>query len=308
MLELSLLHHFIAVAHARSFTSAAKELATSQPVISRSIQRLEDIVGTTLIERSTRSLALTPAGEALLKDAIEIVGKAALATAKARTIGQGELARLRVGICPTAESAELSKGIGHFRLAWPKIELRFVVIASDQMPEALHSARVDIGIMQLEGLSFGGLKGKIIASHQLAVAVPAAWGYPDRPIKLIDLKDRPWVMPERSKATLWYDSLLEMCHRAGFDPKIVGAVDDPLTARIMIGSGAGATFFHDKGRRNWDTDIQLLTFTDPQIPPPSRTAVVYAQGDPSSQIQGFIDIVAAAQKCQPDAADGAGLG
>ena len=289
MLELSLLRHFVALARARSFTGAARELQASQPVISRSIQRLEDIVGTPLVERSTRSVKLTAAGEALLSDAEYLLGRAAVALENTRRIGQGNQSRIRVGICPSTESPELAHGIAAFRSEWPQVNLSFASIDGAALPDALRTSEVDVAIMQMDSMHLEGITAKIIATYGLAVAVPAIWGYDsDQTVSLIELKDRPWLMPQRQRAPAWHDSLIEMCRKAGFEPNIVGTVDDPLSARLMIASGAGATFFHDKGRRDWHEAIQLLQFTDRQIPPPSRTAAAHAEGANSPQIVTLI--------------------
>jgi DNA-binding transcriptional LysR family regulator len=139
MLELSLLKHFAAVAQSRSFTGAARILQTSQPVISRSIQRLEDVVGTQLVERSTRSVELTAAGQALFRDAQFLLCRAAVATENARLIGQGDHARLRIGICPTTESPELARGIADFLEIWPHVDLRLSNIGSADLASALRA-------------------------------------------------------------------------------------------------------------------------------------------------------------------------
>jgi DNA-binding transcriptional LysR family regulator len=295
MLELSLLRHFVAVAEAGSFTGAARDLQTSQPVITRSIQRLEDVVATRLVERTTRNLHLTPAGKALLLDARFLLGRANVAIENARRIGQGNHARLRIGICPTTESPELARGIADFRTIWPHVDLHLSSMGTAKLPAALRAGEVDAGIMQTDGLWPDGIVGRVVASYGLVVAVPAAWGYCDgQSVRLIDLKDRPWLMPERLKATVWHDSLMEMCRRAGFEPRIVGTVEDPLTARIMIASGIGATFFHDLGRRDWSGAIHLLHFADHQIPPPSQTAIAYAEGTSPVQITDLGGCIAGA--------------
>ena len=286
MLELSLLRHFVAVAQTGSFTGAARELRTSQPVISRSIQRLEDVVGTRLVNRSTRNVELTAAGEALLRDAQILLGRCAVALENARRIGQGKSARVRIGVCPTTESPEIAMAIARFRAIWPQVDLRLSSTGSIDLPGALRAGEIDVGIMQMNAVWPEGIVGRVIASYGLVVAVPAVWGIrEDRPINLVDLKDRPWLMPSRQQAAIWHDALIEMCRRAGFEPRIAGTVEDPLTARLMIASGAGATFFHDHGRREWSAGaISLLHFSDPQIPPPSRTAFVHAEGTESPQI------------------------
>ena len=83
MIETLMLKHFAAVAHARSFTIAAKQLNVSQSVVSRSVKRLEELVGATLVERTTRSVAMTPAGEAYYAETRRLLDRLAVSTQNA---------------------------------------------------------------------------------------------------------------------------------------------------------------------------------------------------------------------------------
>lgn len=65
--ELRHLRAFEAVARLRSFTNAADELSITQPALSRTVAQLEDALGVTLVDRSSRHVATTPAGQAFLQ-------------------------------------------------------------------------------------------------------------------------------------------------------------------------------------------------------------------------------------------------
>ena len=65
-LDIDLLRSFAAVADTGSFTAAGELVARSQSAISIQIKRLEEALGQKVFERTSRSLALTPAGETLL--------------------------------------------------------------------------------------------------------------------------------------------------------------------------------------------------------------------------------------------------
>ncbi|WP_280719448.1 LysR family transcriptional regulator [Kitasatospora sp. MAP5-34] len=64
-IELHHLRGFLAVADEKHFTRAAKLMNVSQPTLSRNIRRLEELLGRRLLERTTRQVALTAAGESL---------------------------------------------------------------------------------------------------------------------------------------------------------------------------------------------------------------------------------------------------
>src|ERR1700761_4054417 len=65
--ELRHLRAFEAVARLTSFTHAAEELSITQPALSRTIQQLEDALGVTLLDRSSRHVETTPAGRTFLE-------------------------------------------------------------------------------------------------------------------------------------------------------------------------------------------------------------------------------------------------
>jgi DNA-binding transcriptional LysR family regulator len=85
-LDLRLLRCLVAVADAGSFTRAAEVLELSQPALSQRVQRLEALVGATLLERHTGRgvVRLTPAGESLRQDAVQLLAHADGALTRAR--------------------------------------------------------------------------------------------------------------------------------------------------------------------------------------------------------------------------------
>ena len=68
--ELRHLRSFVAVAEELNFTRAAEKLHLAQPALSAHVRQLEERVGCRLVERTTRRVSLTPAGEALFAAAL----------------------------------------------------------------------------------------------------------------------------------------------------------------------------------------------------------------------------------------------
>lgn len=89
-LEVRQLRYFVAVAEELHFGRAAERLGMAQPPLSRAIRELERQLGVTLLERTTRRVALTSAGETLLRDARTALDAVAAAAGRARNAGRAE--------------------------------------------------------------------------------------------------------------------------------------------------------------------------------------------------------------------------
>src|SRR3954464_25660 len=101
-LELRLVRYFVAVAQEGSVTRAAERLHLSQPALSAAVKQLEQQLGVPLLERVGRGIALTPAGELLLRRGRELLDHAEAVGAEVRSRGGVPAARLRLGLSPTA--------------------------------------------------------------------------------------------------------------------------------------------------------------------------------------------------------------
>src|SRR6266699_2803252 len=99
-IELRHLRYFVALADAGSFTHAAEQMFIAQPTLSQQIRRLEEIVGTQLLQRRREGLQLTKAGAVLLdasRSVLSIVDHEVNRTRQAAGLGQQ---RLRVVVPP----------------------------------------------------------------------------------------------------------------------------------------------------------------------------------------------------------------
>jgi len=293
MIEITLLEHFIAVANASSFTRAAVQLHISQPVLSRSIKRLEEKVGTVLLKRTSRRVALTAAGEAFLPEAYFIIERLKIAANDARRIGHGFTEKLRIRVCPSINwhAQEISHAIRRFQGKWPDIQVDISPLISSDQTAALLAADIDIGFINLEEADCTDLEYKHIASVVPCVAVPSSWKLPKTGVTLFDLRDRPWMIPHPKLAPAAYDKFSKICHSTGFEPQIAVFAEDGATGSIQVACGLGAAFVEQPV--NNPNVFEGMEFIPLKNLPDSLTvhyAMVWSAAATSAHISNFLSV------------------
>jgi DNA-binding transcriptional LysR family regulator len=155
------LRSFVAVAELGSFRAAADELSISAPALSRRVDRLERVLGTRLLERTTRRVALTNVGRIFLEHA-----RAALDELEGATLAITELAEQRVGLVtvgcvPSAVYYFLPEVLKAFSRKYPRIRVRIIDEGANEVLASVVDGRADFGLnfigSQTPGIEFSAL-------------------------------------------------------------------------------------------------------------------------------------------------------
>ena len=117
------LRYFVVVAEELNFTRAAEQLKIAQPPLSRQIQNLEQTLGFTLLERTNRRVALTPAGEVFLAECRQILNQIEQGVRAAQRIAHGETGQLVIGFEGAAHNQLILEIIRQFRTQFPDVKL-----------------------------------------------------------------------------------------------------------------------------------------------------------------------------------------
>ena len=143
---------FAFVADELHFGRAAARLFMSQPALSRSIRQLEEAVGVPLLERSTRRVRLTPAGDAFAVECRVALGHLGRAVNAAQQAAQGREGRLRVGYMDFAINGRLPRVLQAFRDRHPRVDIDLQYLPTALQHAALLEGRLDIafGIGQFD--------------------------------------------------------------------------------------------------------------------------------------------------------------
>jgi DNA-binding transcriptional LysR family regulator len=146
-LDIDQLRSFAAVADCGSFTAAGELVARTQSAVSVQIKRLEEILGATVFERSSRSLALTRAGETLLVYARRILE---LNDESVRRISEPPvIGSIRLGITEYFVPAELPLVLSRFTAAYPEVHVEVRMGLSRELREGIAAGTLDAAIVRL---------------------------------------------------------------------------------------------------------------------------------------------------------------
>ncbi|MEV7554609.1 LysR family transcriptional regulator [Amycolatopsis sp. NPDC089917] len=195
-METRQLECFVAVAEELSFTRAARRLFAVQSTVSATIQALEGELGVKLFDRSTRRVALSPAGSVFLpeaKAALEAVDRAREAVADASA---GLRGTLRVGTLTSVGDLDLPDLLGAFHRRYPLVELHVTVsiTGSTGLAEDLRQGRLDVALLGLPESDLAGLDSKLVGSAPFVVVLPDGHRLGDRPsLTLADLAGESFV-------------------------------------------------------------------------------------------------------------------
>ncbi|KIC58724.1 LysR family transcriptional regulator [Microbacterium hominis] len=172
-MDTRLLEYFVAVAEESSFTRAAARLYVVQSTVSAGIQTLEQRMGTRLIERSGRRVALTAAGEHLLEPAREIVD----ATSRLQSAATGRIeGLLRVGIFVNLPTLRMPELFAAFRAQHPLVRLRLVSSPSGStgLADELRRGRIDLAFMGLPSTELPDLETVELVRSPFVALLPDA--------------------------------------------------------------------------------------------------------------------------------------
>lgn len=146
-ISLRHLHAFLAVAQTRSFSAAAIRINLSQPALSATIRKLEDIIGARLFDRTTRNVVLTPVGTEVLGFAERLLSDFDGAFAGVRAFVSGGRGRIAIAASPSLAAGFLPEVLAAFRQSHPGIEVKIHDALSDVCVDMVRAGRVDIALV-----------------------------------------------------------------------------------------------------------------------------------------------------------------
>ncbi|HEX5658122.1 MAG TPA: LysR family transcriptional regulator [Polyangiales bacterium] len=295
-LESAELLAFTRTVDARSLSRAALELRVPRATIGRRLQRLEERLGVRLLRRTTRSLLLTDAGEALYRSAriaLDAVRQAEESVRRRDDVVRGEL---RVSV-PPFTNPHFHTLIADFMLRYPEVSLQLHF--STQHAD-LQRGAFDVAIRGTRALEPGLVARVLTRSSLIAVAAPSYLARKGKPRTLRDLRQHSCLLSfarGELPQTHWID-------RKGRQVQVAGGIasNDITFLRQAAIDGIGIAYLPLEHVRPALDDGRLVQVLKGNLETTTQLAVVYLEREfLAPQVRAFVDAVVVFAREHPEA-------
>lgn len=239
--DLNALAVFALVAEERSFRAAADRLGVTRSAVSQVIRRLEETMGIALVQRTTRSVSLTEAGQQLFDQVAPAIADMHAAVEETGSLKGRPRGQLRLAVSSIAERFLAGPFLAGFAAAYPDIQVD-VVVTDDEFDIVAegYDAGVRLGEVIEQDMIAVPVSGQ---QRQLAVAAPsylAASGRPAHPRELVEHRCIGWRPAPKVAPYRWEFAEGGQEFSVAVAPEIT-TNDMALMIKLAL-SGAGITF------------------------------------------------------------------
>ncbi|MEE6178008.1 LysR family transcriptional regulator [Mycobacterium sp. 050134] len=195
-MNLQQLRYVVALAEASSFTKAADAMLVVQSALSQQVRRFEHELGVRLFDRTTRSVSLTPAGEALMPLLRQVVAGVDQITSAAQALSGTVGGRLTVGMMEVpSESLDVATLMATFHARYPDVSVTLRSGGSDVLVDAVRERKLDAAIV---GFNVSGAAARLTFTHlfgeSLIAVMPAEHALTQySSVSLADLAHLPFI-------------------------------------------------------------------------------------------------------------------
>jgi DNA-binding transcriptional LysR family regulator len=231
------------VADRGSFTAAAAALLMTQSAVSQHVAALERETATLLVERGTRPVVLTEAGQALTRHTRAVIARLDRAEQEIMEITGRRHGRLRLGSFPTALATFVPSALATFQKRYPEVTLTVVDDHLQRLLPRLADAELDLAIVfdnsNAPTTEATELERAPLFDDPYRLALPAKHrlARTGGPVDLEALRHEAWIGGGPSSA--WFRIVRRACADAGYDPSVTLRTDDYLAAQSFVAAGMG---------------------------------------------------------------------
>ncbi|MFF0778406.1 LysR substrate-binding domain-containing protein [Streptomyces sp. NPDC003720] len=288
MFTFTQLTSFIAVAEELHFTRAAERLNMTQPPLSRQIQLLENEVGVQLLDRTNRSVRLTPAGRAFLVEARRILRQTEQATLAVRRVSTGEAGTIAVGFTAASAYSALGRLLETARAALPGVEILLQELVTRDQLKALAEGSLDLGLIRPAAVG-ADLTAHMVVREGLLAALPAQHplAAQTRPMPVADLAGEDFLMYSPVEARYFHELLVSIFRTARVRPVFTQYLSQVHSILALVDGGWGIALVPESAARMRFGGIAFRPVTLPD-PNPVELNVVWRKGNDNPALEALL--------------------
>jgi DNA-binding transcriptional LysR family regulator len=239
---------FIAVAEELHFGRAAQRLQMTQPPLSRQIQKLERGVGAQLVERDSRQVSLTLAGQAFLEDAYRLLTTVDQAVDQARRVEAGSAGTLHLGFTAVSAIGILGPLLQLLNAEVPDVEVVLHERVTASQVDGIRRGELDLGLAR-PPFDTSLLASRVIMREPLYAVVPVDHRLAELagPLRPEDFDGQPIIGYHPDQARYFHE--LTVRYLVNAQGRIEQRVQQVLTAILLVAAGEGLAFVPATARR-----------------------------------------------------------
>lgn len=235
MLDLKRLRFLREVAERGTITAAAEALSYTPSAISQQISILEEELGTALLERHGRNVALTPAGKVLVAQSDSVFDAVERATAAVSEAAGDVAGKVVVGALQSVMATLLPEAVRTLSAEYPRIDLHLVELGHNDASRELRLGALDVAVdpsySHVPNRAHRGMINHKVMDESLFLAVPAS-----AKIKgVADAADWQWVAAPLETCDCGR-AVREICRAAGFEPEVRFETDNYEVTLQLVAS------------------------------------------------------------------------
>jgi DNA-binding transcriptional LysR family regulator len=270
-----------------SFRQAAARLGYTQPAISHQLAALERVVGETLVARprGLRPLALTKAGELVLRHAVAIQSRLTQLDEELRALASGANGALRIGSFQSIGATILPPILEAFSRSFPAVQVSVSdSLTGGSFENLLERGDLDLAFVDSRATSLA-LEPLLLDEYVLLTPDSSSLAREGKPVPLDRLKDMPLIAPRTCRCLT---QLVPYLRSQGIEPRLVFQSDDNATIAAMVGAGLGIGLLPRLAVSGVD-GLQIVKL-EGDIPPRTVAIAWSAERPLSSAASAFIEI------------------
>lgn len=288
-LSLKQLQAFVSVATQLHFGHTAEQLYTSQSSVTRSVSSVERAVGAQLLERSTRRVQLTAAGQAFYEKCSRALDLLNLARSDALGASSGTLGRIDVGYMNFAIRGLLPGLLRKYTVAFPNVALHVEYAPSAEQYERLRAGLLDVAfaIYRPHGTDLRSLP---VQRNRYVALLPI--GHPlarREELHLSDLGQERFIFGAHSTFGTFLELLQPIFRRAGIVPRVVQDATNTTGIFGLVEAGMGISIYVDCVLRSQPTGLVVKPLSD--VPDEVVTSMVWSAARPRPVLANFLSFM-----------------